>query len=56
MGVPDHPIGLLRNLYVDQEVTTRAGHGTTTWFKIGKKEYGKAVYCHPFYLTYMQST
>ena len=21
-----------------------------------KKEYGKAVYCHPAYLTYMQST
>ena len=55
MGVPDHLTGLLRNLYVGQEVTTRAGHGTTTWFKIGKK-YGKAVYCHPFYLTYMQST
>ena len=25
------------------------------WFKIGK-EYIKAVYCHPAYLTYMQST
>ena len=36
MGVPDHLTGLLRNLYVGQEVT-RAGHGTTTWFKIGKK-------------------
>ena len=21
-----------------------------------RKEYGKAVYCHPVYLTYMQST
>ena len=25
------------------------------WFQIGK-EYFKAVYCHPAYLTYMQST
>ena len=25
------------------------------WFKLGK-EYIKAVYCHPAYLTYMQST
>ena len=33
----------------------RNGHGTTDWFQIGK-EYIKAVYCHPAYLTYMQST
>ena len=33
----------------------RTGHGTTDWFQIGK-EYVKAVYCHPAYLTYMQST
>ena len=26
-----------------------------TGFKLGK-EYVKAVYCHPAYLTYMQST
>jgi hypothetical protein len=25
------------------------------WFQIGK-QYVKAVFCHPFYLTYMQST
>ena len=25
-------------------------------FQVGKKEYIKAVYCHPAYLTYMQST
>ena len=30
-------------------------HGTTEWFKIGKENV-KAVYCHPAYLTYMQST
>ena len=26
-----------------------------TGFKLGK-EYDKAIYCHPAYLTYMQST
>ncbi|CAH2296256.1 Hypothetical predicted protein [Pelobates cultripes] len=36
MGVPDHLITLLRNLYVDQEATVRTKHGTTEWFKIGK--------------------
>ena len=36
MGIPDHLICLLRNLYADQEATVRTGHGTTDWFKIGK--------------------
>ena len=36
MGIPDHLICLLRNLYVDQEATVRTGHGTTDWFQIGK--------------------
>ncbi|CAH2284122.1 Hypothetical predicted protein [Pelobates cultripes] len=36
MGVPDHFIRLLRNLYVDQEATVRTEHGITEWFKIGK--------------------
>ena len=27
---------LLRNLYADQEVAVRTGHGTTDWFQIGK--------------------
>ena len=55
MGIPDHLICLLRNLYAGQEATVRTGHGTTTGSKLGK-EYVKAVYCHPAYLTYMQST
>ena len=46
---------LLRNLYAGQEATVRTGHGTATGSKFGK-EYIKAVYCHPAYLTYMQST
>ena len=55
MGILDHLTCLLRNLYAGQEATVRTGHGTTDWFQI-RKEYIKAVYCHPAYLTYMQST
>ena len=36
MGIPDHLICLLRNLYAGQEVAVRIGHGTTNWFQIGK--------------------
>ena len=36
MGIPDHLICLLRNLYVGQEATVRTGHGKTDWFQIGK--------------------
>ena len=55
IGIPDHLTCLLRNLYAGQEATVRTGHGTTDWFQM-EKEYIKAVYCHPAYLTYMQST
>ena len=34
MGIPDHLICLLRNLYAGQEETVRTGHGTTDWFQI----------------------
>ena len=36
VGIPDHLICLLRNLYADQEATVRTGHGTTDWFQTGK--------------------
>ena len=36
MGIPDHLICLLRNLYADQEATIRTGHGTTDWSQVGK--------------------
>ena len=53
MGIPDHLTCLLRNcmqvrkqqLELDMEQT-----GSKL-----EKEYVKAVYCHPAYLTYMQS-
>ena len=54
MGIPDHLTCLLRNLYAGQETTVRTGHGWTG-SKLGK-EYIKAVYCHPTYLTYVQNT
>ena len=55
MVISDHLTCLLRNLYAGQEATVRTGHGTTDWFQIGKG-ICQAVYCHPAYLTYMQST
>ena len=54
MGIPEHLTCLLRNLYAGQEATVRTGHGTTDWFQIGKGVC--RGYCHPAYLTYMQST
>ena len=55
MGIPDHLICLLINLYAGQEATVRTGHGTTDWFQIGK---GVCQGCilYSAYLTYMQST
>ena len=55
MGIPDHLTHLLRNLYADQKATVRTGHRTTDWFQIGKGGL-QGVYCHPAYLTSMQST
>ena len=55
MGIPDHLICLLGNLYADQEAIVRTGQEQWTGAKLGK-EYIKVVYCHPAYLTYMQST
>ena len=45
----------LRNLYAGQEATLELDMEQQTSSKLGK-EYIKAVYCHPAYLTYMQST
>ena len=36
IGIVDHLICLLRNLYAGQEATVRTGHGTTDCFQIGK--------------------
>ena len=55
MGIPDHLTCLLRNLYADQQATVRTRHGTTDCFQIGKGV-RQGIYCHPAYLTCMQST
>ena len=55
MGIPDHLICLLKNLFGGQEATVRTGHEQQPCSKLGK-EYIKDVDCHPAYLTYMQST
>ena len=36
IGIPDHLICLLRNIYASQEATIRTAHGTTDYFQIGK--------------------
>ena len=36
IGIPDHLICLLRNLYVGQEAIVRLQHGIMDWFQIGK--------------------
>ena len=55
MEIPDQLTCLLRNLYAGQEATVRTGHGATDRLQIGKGV-RQTVYCHPAYLTYMQST
>ena len=56
MGIPDHLTYLLRNLHAGQEATVRTGRGTQWIGSKLEKGYIKAVYCHPGYLTSMQST
>ena len=54
MGISDHLTCLLRNLkQVKQELELDMDQQTRSKYE---KEYVKAVYCHPAYLTYMQST
>ena len=44
----------VRNLYVDQEATLEPDMEQWTGSRLGKG-FVKTVYCHPAYLTYMQS-
>ena len=54
MGIPDHLTCLLRNVCAAQEVI-EWNMEQQTGSKL-EKEYFKDIYCHPDYLTYMQST
>ena len=55
VGIQDHLDCLLKNLYADQEAKLETDMEQQTGSKLGK-EYVKAVYCYPAYLTYMQRT
>ena len=55
MGIPDHLTCLLRYLMQVKKQQLELDMELQTGSKSGK-EYVKAVYCHPAYLTYMQST
>ena len=55
MGIPDHLTCLQRNLFQVKEQQLELDMEQQTGSKLGK-EYIKAVYCQPAYLTYMQST
>ena len=48
MGIPDHLNCLLRNLF-EPDMERQTGSKL-------RKEYFQAVYCHPAYLSYTQST
>ena len=53
--IPDHFTCHLKNQYASQKQQLELDMEQWTGSKSGK-EYIKAVYCHPAYLTYMQST
>ena len=55
MGIPDHLTWLLRNCRQVKKQQLELDMKQQTGSKSGK-EYVKAVYCHPAYLTCMQST
>ena len=54
-GIPDHLTCLLRNLYAVKKQQLELDMEQQTDSKSGK-EYINGVYCHPAYLTHMQST
>ena len=55
MGIPDHLTCLLRNLYAGQEAGQLELDMEQQTGSKQEKEYVKAVYCHPAYLTCIQS-
>ena len=54
MGIPDHLICLLRNLYAGQDATVRTGHGTTDWFQIGKGVHQGCIWSHCLFNFYAE--
>ena len=54
MGITDHLTYILETYIWVKKQQLEPDMGQWTGSKLGK-EYTKAVYCHPAYLTYMQS-
>ena len=52
MGIPDHLICLLTNLYASQEATVITGHETTDWFQIGKGVHQDCIWSPCFFNLY----
>ena len=55
MGISDHLICVLRNLYAGQEATVRTEHGTIDWFQIGKGVHQGCILL-PCLFNFMEST
>ena len=55
MGIPDHLTCLMRNVYAGMKQQLEVEMEQHIGYRSGKG-YVKGVYCHPAYLTYMQST
>ena len=55
MRIPDHITCLLRNLYAGEEAMLESDVEQQAGSKLGK-EYVKAIYCQPAYLTSMLNT
>ena len=55
MGIPDHFTCLLKNLYAGQEQQLESCMEQLIGSEL-RKEYDRAVCCHPVYLTYTLST
>ena len=54
IGIPDHLIWLLKNLYADQGATVRTRHGTTDYFQIGKEVCQGFVLLHCLFSLYAE--
>ena len=54
MGIPDHLICLLRDLYANQEATVRTGHQATDWFHIGKGIHQGCMLSHCLFNLYAE--
>ena len=55
MGIPDHLLVFWDTYMQDKKQQLELDMEQQTWLKL-RKEYIKAIYCHPTYSIYMQRT